>query len=241
MKIGRTTSDLPEARPAFRAAQAETIPAVASVEELERARSIGRRFEAWYARCGREFPWRAWRSEYPVVIAEILLQRTRAEVVSGMIEGFLIRYPTWASLADASEAALEMELLRLGLHRRRARTLRAVGEMGKRSVSRPYEEWPGLGQYAARAVRVALDGARLAQVDANVVRIVRRAFKGPWKADYRFDERLQRLALEIVDGADDSRRVNWALLDAGALLCRPRKPRCADCPVRVACLTGSLA
>ena len=83
-------------------------------------------------------------------------------------------------------------------------------------LDQPYlalEDRPGVGQYISRAVAVSLFGASDAMVDVNFVRVLHRAFDGPWKADYRHDRRLQALAAAVVSGANDPRSVNWAILD----------------------------
>jgi A/G-specific adenine glycosylase len=85
-------------------------------------------------------------------------------------------------------------------------------------------------------MRVTLNGERVAMVDGNFVRMLRRVFAGPWMSDYRYDSRLQELARAIVQGATDPRHANWAVLDLGATICIPRRPRCSDCPLVDACL-----
>jgi len=77
-------------------------------------------------------------------------------------------------------------------------------------------------------------------VDTNFVRVIKRAFIGPWRSDYRYDERLQEIALAIVLGGDP-KRVNWGVLDLGATVCTPRQPRCADCPVAKLCVIGRVS
>lgn len=72
-------------------------------------------------------------------------------------------------------------------------------------------------------------------VDSNFVRIVRRIFVGEWKADYRYDDRLQAIASAIIAGAADPRVANWAILDLGAQVCVPRRPRCDWCPLSTWC------
>ena len=78
----------------------------------------------WFKTHGRSFPWRKrGRSVYQLVLPEILLQRTRAEVVATFLPGFLRRYRSWSSLALATETDLRTYLKPLGLWRRRASVL----------------------------------------------------------------------------------------------------------------------
>jgi len=101
------------------------------------------------------------------------------------------------------------------------------------------QDAPGVGQYVGRAIQVAQTNASVAMVDGNWVRILHRMFSVGWMADYRYDPRLQQLAQAMVDGAHDSRSLNWAILDLGAMICVPRAPRCGQCPIASRCETGN--
>jgi A/G-specific adenine glycosylase len=209
-----------------------------SPSELRRAARIGRALEGWFAGSGRDFPWRLWRDDYRIAITEVLLQRTRAEAVRRFIGPFLHRFPTAGSLAASSARELEEALAPIGLQRRRAASLKKLAETMVRDEDLSWEQRPGVGQYVARAIAVGVSNDRLAMVDSNFVRLLHRAFLGDWMSDYRYDKRLQALALAVVSG--DPRTVNWAVLDLGALVCLPRVPRCSACPIRDQCLTGLL-
>ena len=207
----------------------------ATRRELAEARSLGPLLEQWFEKNGREFPWRRWRDPYRVAVTEVLLQRTRAEVVTRFIPHFFERFPGWGALAAAEPGDLENELEVLGLQKRRAMSLLALARSMRGSADLPGDTAPGVGQYIDRAVRVAINGEAVAMVDANFVRIVRRVFSGVWMSDYRYDPRLQGLALTMVEGAKDPRTANWAVLDIGAGTCTPTSPRCDQCPLRGAC------
>jgi A/G-specific adenine glycosylase len=203
-------------------------------EDREAARRIAELLRRWYGSHGRDFAWRHWRDEYRLAVVEVLLQRTRAEVVAEFIDDFLREFPDWESLARTPIPRLEEVLLPIGLHRRRAAALSALARAVVTGAPLT-DAAPGVGQYISRAVAVAADGARLAMVDANFVRVLHRAFAGPWMADYRFDPRLQGLAQAVVDDGWDAREVNWAILDLGSLVCKPRSPRCEECPLSGYC------
>jgi A/G-specific adenine glycosylase len=81
----------------------------------------------WLARNGRKFLWRRRNATlHLVVLSEVLLQRTRAEVVVGFLPAFARRYPSWRKLSQATESDLEQWLSPLGLWRRRATSLLAL-------------------------------------------------------------------------------------------------------------------
>lgn len=93
--------------------------------ESSEIRDFRRRILNWYKSHGRSFPWRE-RDAVPFqqVVAEVLLQRTRAETVAGFYREFFARYPSWSTLAKARSSALETFLTPIGLWRRRASSLR---------------------------------------------------------------------------------------------------------------------
>jgi A/G-specific adenine glycosylase len=206
-----------------------------SRSDLEVASRIAAPLEGWFAQAGSRFEWRSWRDAYRVTVTEILLQRTRATVVEAFLPGFLAKYPTWSALRDATIDTLERELHPLGLEARRANLLVTLAreELSLGTAWSPRRA--SLGQYAARAVEVTLWAARSALVDSNFVRVVTRLFAPPWMSDYRFDRRLQGIAQQVVNSAEDPRSVNWALLDLGRTVCLPRIPRCDQCPLRPYC------
>lgn len=206
-------------------------------EELRRARRIGRSLSPWYERNGRHFPWRAWTDTFRLTVVEVLLQRTKAEHVERHVGTFFAKYRNWQSLAGTRPIELEADLAPLGLHRRRSKSLVALAQAmsGEDAAG---DHLPGLGQYITRAVAVASSNAPEAMVDSNFVRIIRRAFGGEWMSDYRYDRRLQELAAEVIRASENPRAANWAILDLGAGVCRPRSPRCPECPIAKFCLTG---
>ena len=183
----------------------------------------------------RSFPWRRVdRSPYELVLAEVLLQQTRAEHVAAIFEDVVNRCPDWPALAKISVVDLEDLLRPLGLQRRRAAALHALAEAvvqgGLPQTASGLEKLPGIGQYMARAIAAQLSMEVVAPIDTNVARVLERVF-GPRKlADIRHDPGLQRLALSLVPPSDSGGYL-VALIDFGAIVCRSRVPQCAECPV----------
>ena len=191
---------------------------------------------SWYARAGRSFSWRFWTDPYRLSVVEVLLQRTRAETVAAFEPAFFTRFGTWRSLAAADRRDLEVFLEPIGLQVRKAAALTALADAVVRHGLDPASrDAPGVGQYTSRAIAVATRGEEVAMVDANWVRVLVRSFGGPWTSDYRYDARLQSIAQAVVRSGSDPRVVNWAVLDLGATICLPRRPRCDGCPLRPSC------
>lgn len=162
------------------------------------------------------------------------MQKTRAQSVVETYLAIIARYPTVEALSEASTDALEELLRPLGLSRKRAIQLVGMGRAASSLGQAIFDDWrvlladvPGLGAYAARAIACFGQGERIGIVDANVARILRRAFsirtKDPRAATYQIH------ADAIADASTDVRATNFGLLDIGAAICIP-KPLCAGCP-----------
>lgn len=199
----------------------------------------------WFEEHGRKFPWRRARaSKYELVIAEVLLQRTRAETVATFFPRFVRDFPSWKKLGSVSISQLEKYLRPIGLWRRRAISIQALArEMVKRNGRFPKERvdieaLPGVGQYIANAVFLFCHGIPQPLLDANMARVLERVF-GPRKlADIRYDPYLQRLAKKVVD-CEAAAKINWAILDLAAAICLVRNPRCGICPMSSMCKYAS--
>ena len=211
-------------------------------EGTTRLRWVRGRLLGWFARNGRSFPWRdPGRTPYEVVVAEVLLQRTTAAAVAQAYSGFLERYPSWDILVHAPLQDLEAALRPLGLWRQKglafqqlARSIKAHGGVLPRT-RQELERLPGIGPYTASAVLALVYGRAEPLLDANMARLLRR-FLGPSECAVASPRRtLYALALRLVRGRR-SLAVNWATLDFGALVCRPRSPRCPECPLRIRCV-----
>jgi A/G-specific adenine glycosylase len=195
----------------------------------------------WFKSKGRMFRWRnKSATNYEIVLAEVLLQRTKAETVEKFFPGILKKYPNWNRLGTASVEDLEIALKPLGLYRQRAkRVFLLADEMKKRRGRLPkkYEEIktiPMFGQYIANAVMLTIYGEPYPLLDVNMSRVLERFF-GPKKmSDIRYDPYLQDLAFEIVD-IPESKVLNWGILDFAAAVCKARIPICDVCPLNEKC------
>jgi len=196
---------------------------------------------SWYSESGRTFPWRnPGASEYERIIAEFLLQRTRASTVASHLAAVLVSAPDWHYLAQIPQDRLESLLRPFGLWRNRARTLHAladrmVSQRGR--VPKTLDEvaqLPGAGQYLARAMLLIAYGVPGALLDSNMARVLERRFGPRQLSDIRYDPRLQAVA-SAMTACDRSLDVNFAILDLAADVCKSNKPICSVCPIRCGC------
>ena len=196
---------------------------------------------AWYRLHGRMFPWRyATATHYRQIVAEVLLQRTRAETVAGFFPRFVRTYPNWRSLANSKTSELRAFLRPLGLWRRRSKDLHALAlVLFERNGRIPEyraeaERLPGVGQYVANAMLLFAHRKPQPLLDGNMARVLERYFGPRRLADIRYDPYLQRLAHRVVS-VSSPKVVNWAILDFAALVCKSTLPNCTHCPLRPHC------
>ena len=196
----------------------------------------------WYAREGRDLPWRRTRDPYRIWLSEVILQQTRVAQGTEYYFRFTERFPDVASLA----AAPEDEVLKLwqGLgYYSRARNLHAAA---RQVVERFGGRFPvaleevrslrGVGDYTAAAICSAAYDAPCAVVDGNVYRVLARLFDLDAPIDSTAGKRaFAELAQSQLDTAHPG-RYNQAIMDFGALRCTPSSPRCEACPLAGQCL-----
>ena len=189
----------------------------------------------WYSKHGRKFPWRKRSlSCYAKVIAELLLQRTRAETVAVFYPRFIERFPSWSDLERATSDDLEEFLQPIGLWRRRAESMRLLArELVRRGGRFPktredLESLPGIGQYMASAILLLCHNQPQPLLDANMARVLECFFGARELADIRYDPYLQCLAKAVVS-CKDPVAVNWAILDYASLVCGPKIRDCSQC------------
>jgi A/G-specific adenine glycosylase len=197
---------------------------------------------AWYAEQGRPLAFRRTRDPYAILVSEAMAQQTQAHRAATHWERFMEQFPTVEALAAATPAAVLRAWQGLGYDRRALalwRTARiVVAEHGGRvpSTVAELQALPGIGPYTARAVAALAFGAPVGAVDVNVRRVLGRIVAGDAVA-------LSASALQDVadDAVPPDRPGDWthALMDVGAILCRPRAPRCDACPARPWCRLAS--
>jgi A/G-specific adenine glycosylase len=203
---------------------------------------------AWYDRHRRELPWRARRGEradpYRVWLSEIMLQQTTVATVAPHFQRFLARWPDLAALAAASLDDVLHAWQGLGYYAR-ARHLHACARIvaeghGGRFPERESElrELPGVGDYTAAAVAAIAFDQRATPVDGNVERVMARLFAHDAPLPGA-KPALRRLAATLTP-ASRAGDYAQAVMDLGATICTPQKPKCILCPWREACRARAL-
>ncbi len=182
----------------------------------------------------QEFPWRSTDAPFHGLIAEILLQRTRAENVVPVYREFVERFPTPDKLAAATVKEIEEVIHPLGLHWR-APLLSELGEVLANRDTFPdtvegLKELPGVGPYTANAWVSFHGDERGVLVDANVVRLICRLVGRDWDGETRRKKWLREMA-DLLTPDEKVGDFNYALLDFTMTVCTPGSPHCDRCPL----------
>jgi A/G-specific adenine glycosylase len=205
--------------------------------EAKKVKWFRRKIKAWFPENRREFPWRETEDPYRILIAEIFLQRTRAENVVPVYRSFLERYPSLETLATATLEEIQNAIAPLGLEFRASQLQRLARQLPDGRIPRTEAKlraMPGVGRYTANAVLAAAFHKRAPVLDTNVVRILERFFGLRGRGEKSRDDSLWQAA-EAIAPQTNVREWNWALIDFGALVCTAVKPRCPVCPLQKKC------
>jgi A/G-specific adenine glycosylase len=166
---------------------------------------------AWFAKHGRDLPWRRTRDPYAILVCEVMLQQTQVSRVVPRWRDWLARWPTVEALAAAPAGDVIRAWQGLGYNRRATNLHRASRRVAEHGWPQDLTELPGVGRYTADAVGAFAFGRAVLPVDVNVRRVLERT------------------------GAGFGPAAAQALFDLGATVCLARIPRCRVCPLAEAC------
>lgn len=231
-----------------RAFQKASYPAcvlkpVCRLSPLEQPAKFRTALRKWFARHGRDYPWRRTQDPYAVLVSEVMLQQTQIATVlgRGFYARFLERFPNVESLAAAGDDELLKTWEGLGYYRR-ARMLR---EAAKAVIALHRGEFPcdhaallalpGVGKYTAGAVCSFAFDQPSPIVDGNIARVFSRLFDCADPIDTGSTQKwLWQTAEQLLD-LQQPRIYNSALMELGQTYCRPGVPDCLSCPVAEFC------
>ena len=190
----------------------------------------------WYFENKRDFLWRQTKDPYKIWLSEIILQQTKTSQGLPYYKKFIKEYPTINDLALSSELKVLKLWQGLGYYSR-ARNLHFTAKY----IVKKYDgKFPnshqeilnlkGVGDYTASAIASICFGLPHAVVDGNVYRFLSRYFgiTTPVDTSDGFKE-FKEKATSLIDKSQPG-DFNQALIEFGALQCKPRKPNCNICP-----------
>ena len=197
-----------------------------------------RLLEHYVDKC-RQLPWRSPPGgpppdPYRVWLSEVMLQQTTVATVRPRFERFVKRWPTIEALVAASDDEILGEWAGLGYYARARNLIACAREVVRRggfpSTASELRELPGIGAYTSAAIAAIAFEQRAAAVDTNVQRVIARLFAllSPTRGE------IEKHVLELMPDQRPGDFVQ-AMIDLGATICRPKSPRCADCPLASDC------
>jgi len=189
----------------------------------------------WWEDNKRIFPWRKTRDPYKILCSEILLQQTNADKVIDAYEKLINNYPDINSLSEADLEDLHEIIKPLGLIKR-AERLRNIAFkiMNEYNGVVPNNRddllsLSGVGNYTTNAILSFSFNKNLGVLDTNTIRILNRVFDiKSEKARARNDKNLQNELNQIVSN-NNSRKINYAMLDFASKICKAKNPKCKSC------------
>ena len=201
---------------------------------------LRKRLVKWFSENGRDYPWRKTRDAFKVLIAEMMLRRTKADQVREVYSSLFARFPDAHAMSQAQEEELEQILYPLGLRWRTsafgyvAREIKEKYDCRVPDTRDELQALPGIGDYVAGAVLSIAYGKTEWMVDSNVVRVFRRYFGISTSREGRRDKHIINIA-KVYASDPDVRVANLAILDFAALVCLPKNPACTTCCLRSNC------
>ena len=199
----------------------------------------------WYDNNKRSLPWRARcsakKKEYFTLVSEFMLQQTQVKTVIPYFNNFLKDIPNLQSLAKVSEAKLLKHWQGLGYYSR-AKNLKKSAKMIIDNYSgrlpNNFEELkklPGVGDYTASAVSAIAFNQQIIPLDGNIERVLKRILN--LKTEEEIKKENLHKQKKIFGKTLRSSDYAQALMEIGALLCKPKNPYCYKCPITKNCLS----
>ncbi len=186
-------------------------------------------------------PWKGEKDVYRIWLSEIILQQTRVEQGLDYYEKFIRNYPDLHSLAGASDRKVFKLWEGLGYYsrcRNLLHTARYIRDQLNGRFPETYEKLKtlkGIGQYTAAAISSFAYNEPQAVVDGNVYRVLSRVFGIRKPVDTPEGKKyFGQLALMLLDKKKPG-IYNQAIMDLGAVVCKPVQPLCGDCPFQKYC------
>ena len=196
---------------------------------------FNKRLIEWYTENKRELPWRATRDPYRIWVSEIILQQTRVEQGLAYYQRFIKTFPDVKNLSGADEKDVLKAWQGLGYYSR-ARNMHAAARMIMQDHNGifpdTYEDiirMKGIGEYTASAIASFAFNQVYPVLDGNVYRVITRIY-GIYAAmgTSRMKQRVLAILNDLIDKADPG-LFNQAIMEFGALQCKPQNPSCSSC------------
>ncbi|WP_108867634.1 A/G-specific adenine glycosylase [Aquimarina aquimarini] len=196
---------------------------------------------SWYLQNKRAMPWRETKNPYHIWLSEIILQQTRVAQGLPYYLSFTEAFPTVFDLANAKEEEVLKLWQGLGYYSRARNlhtTAKYVADDLKGVFPSTYNDLlklKGVGDYTASAIASICYNEAVPVVDGNVYRVLSRYYgiDTPINTTKGVKE-FKELAITLMDHEQPA-EYNQAIMEFGALQCKPQSPYCIVCPIQDSC------
>jgi A/G-specific adenine glycosylase len=199
----------------------------------------------WYEQNQRKLPWRENRDPYRIWLSEIILQQTRVNQGLPYYQKFIEEFPTVRDLAQATEQKVLRLWQGLGYYSRARNLHKCAKEVVKKYQGlfpdsfEKLKSLPGIGDYTAAAIASIAFHEPVAVVDGNVFRVLSRIYGIDTAINSPQGKKIfSQLANELVHLKNPGGH-NQAVMEFGALHCKPQNPFCEPCVFNVTCFAAS--
>ncbi|MBL7769264.1 MAG: A/G-specific adenine glycosylase [Flavipsychrobacter sp.] len=189
----------------------------------------------------RQMPWKGETDPYKIWLSEIILQQTRVEQGLAYYEKFITNFPSVQDLAMAEDATVFKYWEGLGYYsrcRNLLATARWVTFENEGRFPADYEsllKLKGVGPYTAAAIASFAFAEPRAVLDGNVFRVLSRYFGITTPIDNPAGKKLYALLAQTLLPIDQPAAFNQAIMDFGAVICKPQLPLCSGCIQQTDC------
>ncbi len=206
---------------------------------------IAKKILYWYDYNKRSLPWRnkcsVKQKEYYTIVSEFMLQQTQVKTVIPYFNNFLKNIPNFQTLAKVNETKLLKHWQGLGYYSRAKnlkKSARLIVDNYNGRLPNSYDELkklPGVGDYTASAISAIAFNKQIIPLDGNIERVLKRILS--LKTDEEIKKENLHKEKKIFGQTSRSSDYVQALMEMGALLCKPKNPNCEKCPVTKYCLS----
>ncbi|MGE4572483.1 MAG: A/G-specific adenine glycosylase [Candidatus Izemoplasmatales bacterium] len=199
------------------------------------------KLENWYLHNHRKLPFRQTKDPYHIWVSEVMLQQTQVETVIPYFERFIKHLPSIHDLAAIDEENLFSLIQGLGYYRRFKNLHKAAKIIVTQhngvipSSYKEVRELPGIGDYTAGAIMSIAYNKPFNATDGNVIRVLSRLMN--INDDMRIEKNIKQITAinqNFIEKANPN-IYTQAIMELGALICRPIHPKCKLCPLNSEC------
>jgi A/G-specific adenine glycosylase len=206
---------------------------------------IAKKILYWYDNNKRSLPWRnkcsLKQKEYFTLVSEFMLQQTQVKTVIPYFNKFLKNIPNFQALAKVNESKLLRHWQGLGYYSRAKnlkKSARLIISKYNGRLPNNYDELkklPGVGDYTASAISAIAFNKQIIPLDGNIERLLKRILNLKAEKDIK-KENLHK-EKKVFGQTSRSNDYVQALMEIGAILCKPKNPNCEKCPITKNCLS----